>query len=887
MPSKEQQHTPALGPGEEWLKGWCAMCLANDCGMLTRVKDGVVVETVGDPDCPTNRGKLCVRGGLSAIAGYYDPHRLKKPLKRTNPVKGVDQDPGWVEISWEEAFDLIGTELGRICREDPRKLVFMEGWGVCDDLFAREIWIPREGGGTAYGSTFSVAAGTPNMVGSHGPLCPVHYAANLVHGQHPEQIADLEYCDYLIAAGRTVGPNTACPHSTQRFARALERGMKLVVIDPRHSVEASKAHRWVPVRPGTELAFALAMVHTILYEIKKFDRWFIANRTNGPYLIGEDGLYWRDPETSRPMIWDLSEDRARVFSEEIAEPALEGEYRVQGQRVKPGFTLIKEGVADYTPEWAEGITTIPAEDIRRISAEFVEHARIGETIVIDGFEFPFRPAQFSGSGRGTCAHKNGMLFDLTGKLINMLVGAVEVPGGLTGGMRPGPNPNVLKPDEDGLVKPIVEAVGHPFKFPPDTIDGAEFFPNKHTTPHIMARNIIDPSRYHLEYEVEAIILAGSNPLRSVCDPNLFTQAFQKVPLVVSIAAQLDESTSLADVVLPNAHFLEKKGLRVYKPPLQNIDDQVRGLEMVLGRKPVPNPLGIKSNDEILYELADRAGFLGRMNDVINRANRLSDRNKLDLDRKYGLEEIWDRIIKDMFGQEYDYAYLMEHGHLYRYISPGKEGYNYYYWPQNRTRHPFYYETLRKQGLELKRNLTEHGLKHPAFQDDQRFFKFYQGVPFWEPNDEALAPPEYDLFVINWKTNFRIHGTGSNMGNAWLNEVRNRDRYETYIHINSKTAADKGLKDEQQVVVESRYGRTQGRLRVTELIHPEVLGIPGNYGGPGGKKFLNPLMPKGAWFNALLTADEENHIDPITGGIEISPKVKIYAAPDQAEEGGVL
>jgi len=859
------------------------MCLANDCGMLTRVEDGVVVETKGDPDCPTNRGKLCVRGGLAAIAGYYDPHRLKKPLRRTNPWKGLDQDPGWEEMEWEEAFDLIGRDLARIYREDPRKLVFMEGWGVCDDLFAREIWIPRPGGGTTYGSTFSVAAGTPNMVGSHGPLCPIHYAANLVHAQHPEQIADLEYCDYLIAPGRTVGPNTACPHSTKRFIKALQRGMKLVVIDPRHSVEASKAHRWVPIRPGTELAFALAMVHVILYELGRFDRWFVTNRTNGPYLVKEDGLYLRHPESNQPLIWDLAEDRAKVFSEEIAEPALEGEYRAFGCRVKPGFGLVKEGMAAYTPDWAEEITTVPAEDIRRISAEFVEHARIGETIVIDGFEFPFRPAQFGGSGRGTCAHKNGMLFDLTGKLINLLVGSVEVPGGCTGGMRPGPNPNVLRPNEDGLVTPIVEAVGHPFKFPPDCIDGAEFFPNKHTTPHIMARNIIDPRRYHLEYEVEAVILAGSNPLRSVCDQDLFVQAFQKVPLVVSITAQLDESTSLADIVLPNAHFLEKKGLRVYKPPLQSIDDELRGLEMVLGRKPVPNPAGIRSNDEILYELAHRAGFLDRMNDVINRANRLSDRHKLDLGQKYSLEDIWDRIIKDMFGDEYDYAYLMEHGHLARYTATGRKGYNYYYWPDNQTRHPFYFEALRRQGLELKKSLAEHGLKHPAFEDEEQFFKFYQGVPFWVANEEATAPQEYDLFVINWKTNFRIHGTGSNMANPWLNEIRESDRYETYILINSLTAAAKGLRDEQRVVVESRYGRTEGRLRVTELIHPEVLGIPGNYGGPGGKKWLNPVMVQGAWFNALITADEENHIDPITGGIEISPKVRIYpASPDRAE-----
>ena len=195
--------------------------------------------------------------------------------------------------------------------------------------------------------------GTPNHIDSHGPLCAIHYASNLVHGAQPEQIADLQYCRYLIAIGRTVGPNSGSTHSTRRFLNAIERGLKLVVIDPRCSVEASKAYRWIPIRPGTELAFALAMVHVILYELKRFDEGFVKNRTNGPYLIGPDGLYYRDPETSKPMVWDLSDQRAKVFSDQtVRDPALEGKFRVHDQDVKPAFSFIREGMKSYTPEWA-------------------------------------------------------------------------------------------------------------------------------------------------------------------------------------------------------------------------------------------------------------------------------------------------------------------------------------------------------------------------------------------------------------------------------------------------------------------------------------------------------------------------------------------------------
>ncbi|MBW1802650.1 MAG: molybdopterin-dependent oxidoreductase [Deltaproteobacteria bacterium] len=862
---------------DQWLRGYCAGCLPHECGIRVRLKDDVVIEIEGDPNFPSNQGKLCVRGALTSIPGLYSPSRIKKPLRRTNPKKGLDEDPAWVEMEWDEALDVVSARLKRIREDDPRKFVFVEGWGTCAGRFGREVWLPQPDGYNKFGSIFTLAHGTPNLVGSHGPLCAIHYSSNLVHGVYPEQIADVQYCRYLIATGRTVGPNSGSVAASKRFLDAIDRGLKLVVIDPRCSVEASKAYRWVPIRPGTELAFALSMVHVILYEMKTFDEWFVKNRTNGPYLIQEDGYYYRDPETANPMIWDQEDHQAKVFSDDaLKDPALDGEYEVNGQKVSPAFYLMKKEMANYFPEWAEDITTVPAETIRTITKEFVAHADIDSTIEIDGFEFPFRPSQFSGSGRGSVNHKNGMLFDLTGKIINLLVGAVEVPGGFTGGWQ-GPGPDVLKPDKDGVVTPILEAIGHKFSYPPNYIDGAEFFPTKHTTPTLMAKNIIDPSRYHLNYEVDTLFLFGANPIRSTCEPQIYEEAFRKVPFMVAVSPQLDESTVMADVVLPNSHFLECKGLKVWRPALQSVDDDLRGLLMVMGRNPVPKLHDTLDSDEILLELADRGGFLkgeGGLNDYINQAHRLEGNCKLDLDKKYDLVEIWDHIIKQIFGDKYDYDYLMEHGCLYKYTAKGREGYNYYYWPDNKTRHPIYFNRLKETGDTLKKNLEKHGITHPGYKDDSEFFKYFQPVPFWIPTDEFLAPEEYDLYVINWKTNFRIHGMGSILENAWIKEIRDKDAYETYVMINAETAKNKGLQDEDRVCIESRYGKTEGKLRVSELIHPEVIGIPGNYGGKSAS-FLNPITSEAAWYNELLSSGEEHSLEPITAGIENAPKVKIY------------
>ena len=143
------------------------------------------------------------------------------------------------------------------------------------------------------------------------------------------------------------------------------------------------------------------------------------------------------------------------------------------------------------------MTTIPASTIRDVAREFVEHASIGSTMTIDGYEFPFRPAQFAGSGRGAVSQRNGTLFDLAGKILNLLVGAVEVPGGITGNRNPGPGPFVLEPDQDGIVKPFMEAVGLEFTFPPDRISLSEFYPHAHATPYIMARAVLEPEKYHV------------------------------------------------------------------------------------------------------------------------------------------------------------------------------------------------------------------------------------------------------------------------------------------------------------------------------------------------------------------------------------------------------
>src|SRR5208282_3837502 len=106
-----------------WIPSSCSLCYGT-CSILVHRVDGVVVKIEGNPESAVGKGRLCGKG-VSGIMTHYDPHRLTRPLRRTNPVKGIGIDPGWKEISWDEALDEISTQFRRVREDDPRKLTIM------------------------------------------------------------------------------------------------------------------------------------------------------------------------------------------------------------------------------------------------------------------------------------------------------------------------------------------------------------------------------------------------------------------------------------------------------------------------------------------------------------------------------------------------------------------------------------------------------------------------------------------------------------------------------------------------------------------------------------------------------------------------------------------
>lgn len=846
-------------PNEEWVRSYCRMCVMPQCPYFVRVKDGVAVEILGDKAAFTTAGTLCARAH-SVIGNEYNPYRVKTPLKRSNPQKGLEQDPKWVEISWDEAYDTVANRLKKVVSEDPRKIVLNTGYGTNKDYY----------GGILTAFTTMLGVPTGNTVPTNGPLCSNHHAMWMTMG-NTSNAPEYVHCNYLIAVGGTQVDWAPSEGPARGFMKAIERGMQLKVVDPRCSKEASLGE-WLPIRPQSELAFSLAFLNVMIHEIglAKLDQVFLKRRSNAPYLVGAGERFYRDPATKKPMIWDPTDNKAKVFDDaSIKDYALEGEFQVGDQKVTPAFALIKKEVQTYTPEWQAPLTTISADTVRRIANEFVAAAQVGSTINLDGIEFPLRPAAFfcRRAGEGST---DGHYTQITRILINGMVGALDVPGGLQGQSW---GPTVIKPNEDGVVTPTSGAAGYPWKYPSDDVQLGTFYPHRHYTPFLAWRAILDPKKYGVPYDVDTILIYGSNATISNGAFEEPIAAFKKVPFIASIAYHLDESTQFADIVMPEVANLEKE-ITVTQGGFDKGHWDIQQATARLYRTPAVKRIGDgKQLEDILIELAKRMNLLNGKGGFIERINTslgLKPEFAFDIAKSCSMVEIVDRDLKNTYGATKGADYFKQVGYDMKIEGP-KGIYNYAYFPMGKTRYHLFFEHMKEVGDGLKANLEKNKLTVPGW-DTAELMDFYRPVPHWKPMPIHKEPAEFDMYCVNWKISFLAYGLGATAENPWLYDItKNTDPYNLVIWMNPATGVKKGIKDGDTILVQSQKGKMTGKVKLTERIHPECVGVGGNYGRRSTQ--LNPIARDGPNYNQLLNMDDGS-FSPISTALVISPKVKV-------------
>lgn len=292
---------------------WSAPGTHGGCGVLIYSKDNRLVKIEGDPDSPHNQGRACAKT-LSIHRFINHPERLKYPLKRS----GRRGEAKWERISWGEAIDSIVEELSRIKMDSgPESVIFMQGTGRDTTPGLRRLAF-------SYGSPNFANCGPASGLACYWPKI----AASSISTGARLNVADMSqfFSDrynnprwHVPKCILVWGNNPTGTCSDLFFGHwvvdCLKRGSEVIVIDPRCTWMASRAKKWLQIRPGTDAALALGMLNVIIDE-ELYDKEFVDKWTHGFDQLKER-IQKFSPKKVAQITWipgDLIEETARIYA---------------------------------------------------------------------------------------------------------------------------------------------------------------------------------------------------------------------------------------------------------------------------------------------------------------------------------------------------------------------------------------------------------------------------------------------------------------------------------------------------------------------------------------------------------------------------------------------
>ena len=227
----------------------CNICEAM-CGLEIKYRDKEILSIKGDKKDPLSRGHICPKA-VALQDFYHDPDRLKHPIKKTKN--------GWVEISWEAAFDEAASKLKSIQEKYGKNAVGTYLGNPNAHKAGNSLFIPF----------FIRALGSRNRFSASSvDQLPHHFASHYMLGHGSlNPVPDIDRTDYMLIIGANPlvsnGSMMTCPDFWQRMKTVIQRGGKIIVIDPRKTETARKASEHLFIKPETDALFLLAMIHTI------------------------------------------------------------------------------------------------------------------------------------------------------------------------------------------------------------------------------------------------------------------------------------------------------------------------------------------------------------------------------------------------------------------------------------------------------------------------------------------------------------------------------------------------------------------------------------------------------------------------------------------------
>ncbi len=892
-PTGETWSTPGADPVEGTAgvvikRTTCLMCHSG-CAVQCKVKDGIVIKIDGNPYDPRTlephlpfatdpgeadkiRGTACAKG-QSAIKELYNPYRVKQPLKRVGP-RGSGK---WKAISWDQALTEI-IEGGNLFGEGP-----VDGLRAIRDLetlidpnapelgpkanqlvysVGRSEHGRKEFTDRFFGDTF----GTKNKRIDHTSICETshHVAyevllnAGGIGGKGKNHLKpDIIDAEYIIWFGST--PYEA-NFPFQALARKLnifrEKGGKLAIVDPRFSNSAAMADQWVPIKMGTDAAFALGMMRWI-FDNNKYDTQYLENTTadaagadghktwsNATYLVRLDNMKLLRAKDAgieggtekQYVVWSAGAAKAH---DAVEHGDLEVEKTVNGIPCKSAFTLLKERARERTTAQYAEICGLDASVIEGAAGDFTSH---GMKACADFY-------------RGSVQHTNGTYNGMAIAMLNWLIGNVNAVGGMSGGgghwhETGGKTGN---PYNLGKLHPAkVKASGVVLTRQKESYEKTTEF-NKNSYPakrpwfplalHGNWQEIIPSIGAGYPYPVKCLINHMGNTLYSTPaakDKHAeILKDTKKLPLFISFTIVIGETDALADYILPDRHFLERYSTTHTAPAILTKVSQFR--------VPVVEPVfpNIRLEEDVLIEIAKRMGLPGYGDDGFGPGMPLN--NAWDWYKKCFINIAGEGDGVPGATEEEKLNYCLARGG--RFEDHGK-------------RHDW-------KGICLIY------CEKLAITKDSMTSKAYDGLPKYEPIQDCMGnevrDEGYDFQLNTYKTAYQTQSRTAVVD--WLMMLEQ----ENWVEMNAADAARLGIRtgDLVRLTSPSNGGGITGKAKLTES-RPGVISISHSYGhweyGAKPHEVDGKRTDYADWIGKGVSANPVMRLDPVLKDITLQDPI---------------
>ncbi len=738
--------SPTRGCPRKAVPTACWQCVTR-CPAIGYVEDGRVVKMEGQPSSIRTLGKMCAKG-QAGVNQINDPDRILYPLKRV----GARGSGRWQRISWEEALADLTLRLKTLRIEGhPEKFMFHYG--------------RMKGSSEKLIKTFLANYGTGTIC-NHASISQSGkwVAQELTWGKQYDNW-DFDNTSYILNFGSNVleAHSNHVPLAQRLVTAVVERRVKLVTFDVRLANTVAKSTQWVPIRPGTDGAVALAMCNVIMQ----------GDLYRG---AGEEFLKYCKVTTNH----DAS--------------------------IKEKVAALKKYLAEYTPEWAEKISGVPAGTIWTTAVEF---AKAKPAVVI--------------SYRGASAHYNGHATERAIQMLAAITGNIDIPGGRCRAIRPDwhyPTGPANKPKAKKL------EITDGFK-------GQVLFPHHHVN-HQVFKMIKDGSAGR----PDIYMWYCHNPVYSngEVQENIDVLKDEKlIPYTVCISPFYDESASLADLILPDVTYLERWDWEDQIGPNQIPEYYIR--------QPVVEPLGeARDFKDVCCDLAERMGFplgFSSAEDFVRKSCEMTPGVK-EAGGFYYMKEhgVWyDVNAKPLY---HDYKELVP-GHKLKHDGVIYDKATGVYWNWKVCRY------TREEALLLGYANVECSYRgyvgqkigdkvYVGFPPDavnkSGYFEIYSDLmeakgypplPTYIPIPSHMRIKKGQLILTTYKVNVQSHSRTQNC--KWLTEIY----HENPAWINPVSAEEHGIKNDDTIRVTSGIGEIIVIARVTPAVVPGVIAISNHCG----------------------------------------------------------